>query len=111
MKAFAHSRPAVARIRQVIGDAAPVVVVLGSCANTFKTSAEFERLAPFVPPGSYVIVTDTIVNGRPVWPGFGPGPGEAVKRILSTHGDFVADPLMEKYSSTFNPGGYLKRVG
>ena len=63
-----------------------------------------------MPVGSYVIVADTVVNGRPVWPAFGPGPAEAVKRILAMHGNFVADPLMEKYSSTFNPGGFLKRV-
>jgi cephalosporin hydroxylase len=110
MKAHAHSRPAVARIREVVRDAGPIVVVLGSCTDAFKTSAQFERLEPFVARGSYVVVTDTIVNGRPVWPGFGPGPAEAVKRILSAHGDFVSDPQMEKYSSSFNPGGYLKRV-
>ena len=57
-----------------------------------QDGAEFEGLAPLVPVGSYVIVTDTIVNGHPVWPAFGPGPAEAVKKILSQHGDFVADP-------------------
>ena len=61
--------------------------------------------------GSYVVVTDTVVNGHPVWTGFGPGPAEAVKQILTRHGDFVADPAMEKYSLTFNPNGYLRRVG
>jgi cephalosporin hydroxylase len=45
-----------------------------------------------------------------VWPAFGPGPAEAVKKILSLYGEFVADPLLEKYSLTFNPGGFLKRV-
>ena len=44
---------------------------------------EFELYAPLVPVGSYVIVEDTIVNGHPVWPGFGPGPMEAVKRIVN----------------------------
>jgi cephalosporin hydroxylase len=34
-----------------------------------------------------------------------------VKQILTRHGDFVADPAMEKYSLTFNPNGYLRRVG
>ena len=63
-----------------------------------------------MPVGSYVIVTDTIVNGNPVWAGFGPGPAEGVKKILTRNGDFVADPALEKYSLTFNPGGFLKRV-
>ena len=41
----------------------------------------------------------------------GLGPAEAVKQILTRHGDFVSDPAMEKYSLTFNPNGYLRRVG
>ena len=59
---------------------------------------------------SYVIVENTIVNGHPVWPGFGPGPLEAVKRILSQHGEFAADTAMEKFGLTFNPNGFLKRM-
>jgi hypothetical protein len=35
----------------------------------------------------------------------------SVKKILTQTGDFVADPQLEKYSLTFNPGGFLKRVG
>ena len=50
------------------------------------------------------------MNGNPVWPAFGPGPAEAVKRILARHGDFIADPTMEKYSLTFNRSGYLRRI-
>ena len=42
--------------------------------------------------------------------GFGPGPAEGVKQILTQNGDFVPDPELEKYSLTFNPGGFLKRV-
>ena len=50
------------------------------------------------------------MNGHPVWPGFGPGPLEAVRRILANHGEFVPDTTMEKYGLTFNPGGFLRRV-
>ena len=87
------------------------LVVLGSCTDRFKTDLEFKAYEPLVPVGSYVVVTDTVVNGHPVWTGFGPGPAEAVKQILTRHGDFVADTAMEKYSLTFNPNGYLRRVG
>jgi cephalosporin hydroxylase len=86
------------------------VVVLGARADRATTSAQFEAYADLTGIGSYVIVTDTIVNGRPVWPSHGPGPGEAVKQILTSHGEFVADPAMEKYALSFNPGGFLRRV-
>ena len=85
-------------------------MLLGSLVDRFKTMAEFDAYAHLVPVGGYVVVADTIVNGHPVWTGFGPGPLEAVKQILKIHGDFVADPTMEKHSSSFNPSGYLRRV-
>jgi cephalosporin hydroxylase len=86
------------------------LVVLGAFRDRLLTYREFNAYEALVPVGSYVVVADTIVNGHPVWPGFGPGPAEAVKQILNTNGDFLADPSMEKYSLTFNPSGYLKRV-
>jgi hypothetical protein len=33
-----------------------------------------------------------------------------VKQVLTRHGEFAVDPLREKHSLTFNPGGYLRRV-
>ena len=78
--------------------------------TNLRIEGEFKVYAPLVPVDSYVIVENTIVNGHPVWPGFGPGPLEAVKRILSQHGEFVADTTMEKYGLTFNPNGFLKRT-
>jgi cephalosporin hydroxylase len=62
------------------------------------------------PVGSYVVIEHTIYNGHPVWPGHGPGPNEAAKRMLARHGEFVDDTTLEKYGVTFNPGGYLKRI-
>jgi cephalosporin hydroxylase len=106
---IAADEATIAAVRDIVGDA-PTVVMLGGTADRTTTMREFEAYAPFVAVGSYVVVTDTIVNGHPVWPGFGPGPTEAVKQLLTTHGDFVADPTMEKYSLTFNPSGFLKRV-
>ena len=84
--------------------------MLGSRTDRLETHAQFEAYAPLVQVGSYVIVADTAVNGHPVWPAFGPGPAEGVKQALLTHGEFVADPDLTKYSFTFNPGGFLQRV-
>ena len=97
------------QIHELVGSG-NAVVVLGACADRTATARQFEAYADLVGVGSYVVVTDTIVNGRPVWPSFGPGPFEAVKQILNLHGEFVPDPDMEKYALSFNPGGYLRRV-
>jgi cephalosporin hydroxylase len=102
--------PNVARSVGKIVGGGRALVVLGSCVDRVKTTAEFEAYAPLVPVGSYVVIADTIVNGHPVWPAFGDGPAESVKQVLTLHGEFVQDPNMEKYSLTFNPGGFLKRV-
>jgi cephalosporin hydroxylase len=87
-----------------------VLTILGSRGHRARTLAAFENFGQLVSVGSYLIVTDTMVNGHPVWTAFGQGPGEAVKHLLNTNGDFVADPELERYSLTFNPGGFLKRI-
>jgi cephalosporin hydroxylase len=97
------------RVHELAG-AGNAVVVLGACADRATTVRQFDAYADLVGVGSYVVVTDTVVNGRPVWPSFGPGPFEAVKQVLNVHGEFVPDPAMEKYALSFNPGGFLRRV-
>jgi cephalosporin hydroxylase len=98
------------QVTALVGPEPNAFVLVGSCAYRDKIQAEFEAYSPLVPVGSYVVVTDTAVNGNPVWPGFGPGPYEAVKMILARHGEFATDYEPERYSLTFNPGGYLKRT-
>jgi cephalosporin hydroxylase len=88
---------------------AGALVILGLGDATRVVSA-FELYAPLVPVGSYVVVENTVVNGRPADSGFGPGPHEAVVAILGRHNDFVADPAGERYTLTFNRGGYLRRL-
>ena len=105
-----HAPESVDAVRGIVGDAPNALVVLGSCTDRASMAREFEAYAPLVPVGSYVVVADTVVNGHPVWPAFGPGPAEAVKQVLTRHGEFAVDPLMEKYSLTFNPSGFLRRV-
>jgi cephalosporin hydroxylase len=100
---------AVAAVRDTVGGAG-AIVVLGARADRARTASLFNAYESLVKPGSYVVVADTVVNGHPVWTGFGPGPAEGVRQILNAHGDFAADPDMEKYGLTFNPGGFLKRL-
>ena len=98
------------KVRQLVGASPKGLVILGSRGSAGRTITEFRLYEPFVTVGSYVIVEDTVVNGHPVWPDFGPGPAEAVKGVVEARGDFAADHSMGKYGLSFNHGGFLKRV-
>jgi cephalosporin hydroxylase len=100
----------VARVREAVGDAAPVMVVLDSDHRAAHVAAELEAYHGLVTPGSYLVVEDGIVNGHPVEPHFGPGPTEALRPFLAAHPEFVPDPACERFGMTFNPGGWLRRV-
>jgi cephalosporin hydroxylase len=99
----------VAAVRAEAIDAGTVLVVLDSDHSCEHVADELAGYAPLVTPGSYLIVEDTNLNGRPVLADFGPGPAEAVEAFLSERDDFVVDRSREKYGLTFNPGGYLRR--
>jgi cephalosporin hydroxylase len=97
-------------VRAVTGDAPHAVVILGERRSHRRTVAAFEGYHSLVPVGSFAVVEATIVNGHPVWTGFGPGPGEAVVEILRTHPEFVADPSRERGLVSLDRGGYLRRT-
>jgi cephalosporin hydroxylase len=98
----------VARVHGIVGAEPRALVLLGR-ALAHITVASFAAYAPLVPVDSYVVVTDTVVNGNPVWTGFGAGGFEAVKTILAKHGEFCSDPGPERFGLTFNTTGFLKR--
>jgi cephalosporin hydroxylase len=97
-----------AQVKEIVGEPARSLVILGG-AEGRRVFDAFSNLAPLVPVESYVVVEDTILEGNPVWPGFGPGPAVAVRQIVDT-GDFVQDPWFERFALTFNVGGFLRRV-
>ncbi|MBK5286935.1 MAG: hypothetical protein JJE46_00575, partial [Acidimicrobiia bacterium] len=90
------------------GRDAMVFIALG---EDRRVVAAFERYAPLVDAGGYVIIENTVVNGRPAATGFGPGPLEAVFQILAAHPEFTSDRTPERYTVTFNRNGYLRRLG
>jgi cephalosporin hydroxylase/glycosyltransferase involved in cell wall biosynthesis len=110
IEGLAHEEDAVRQVKGAVGADPHALVILGSAGSHLRMIDEFEAFHALVPVGSYAVVEETIVNGHPVWPGFGAGPFEATKRILAAHGNFASDPKMEKYALTFNPGGFLKRL-
>ena len=99
----------VARLQELVGKRSPVMVILDSNHERDHVLDELRLYAPMVTPGSYLVVEDSNINGRPVLPSFGPGPGEALEEFLSETDEFFIDLSREKYLLTFNPGGYLRR--
>ena len=105
-----HTSDTIDRVSSQIGDDATVMVILGAGGKAGLLTKEFEGYGPLVSVGSYLIFEDTIVNGNPVWPGYGPGPLEAMRGLLPHHGEFVQDTGIERFGLTFNQGGYLRRM-
>ena len=85
------------------------LVILDSDHTEDHVYAEMTAYSPLVHLGDYLIVEDTNVNGHPAWPGFGPGPMEAVNRFLAERQDFEVDSRCERLLMTLNPRGYLRR--
>ncbi len=74
---------------------------------------ELKAWVPQLRRGDYLIVEDTIVNGHPVRPEFGPGPLEAVEAYLVPNPNrLVHDSAREeKFACTFAYRGYYKVQG
>jgi cephalosporin hydroxylase len=101
----------VARLRKDAADAGTILVVLDSDHRLEHVRGELNAYAPLVTRGSYLIVEDTNLNGRPVVSEHGPGPAEAVAEFLAANNRFEIDRSREKFGLTFNPGGYLRCIG
>ncbi len=99
----------IGRVREHVG-ARRAMVFLDSDHRRDHVLAELRAYHPFVPLGGYIVVEDTNLNGRPVSPDYGPGPGEAVDEFVRERNDFARDGDCEKFYMTFNPGGYLRRT-
>lgn len=104
------SEEVLATVRAMVPTDAPVLVILDSDHTRDHVLGELRALSPLVPVGSCIIVEDTNVNGHPAYPGFGPGPMEALDDFLAENDGFDIDPISDKFFMTFNPRGVLRRV-
>jgi cephalosporin hydroxylase len=86
------------------------LVILDSDHAERHVAAELRLYRDFVPPGSYLIVEDSNVNGHPVMRRHGPGPMEATRAFLAEDDRFEADAARERFLLTMNPNGYLRRI-
>ena len=98
-------------VKKRIKDKKTVLVILDSNHAKTHVLKELQIYNQFVTKDSYIIVEDTNVNGHPVSPEHGPGPMEAVMEFLRSNNNFKIDKKREKHYITFNPNGYLRRIG
>ena len=108
----------VSRVRELIGDATRVMLVLDSDHTHRHVLAELRAYADIVSPGQCVIVADTVVEALPVqehrprpW-GPGNNPLTAVRAFLQERSDFTPyDEINDKLLMSSSRGGYLRRSG
>lgn len=115
--------PAIAeQVRQAVGPAAPVLVILDSDHSKKHVAAELELYAPMVTPGSYIVATDgctkdlwDVPRASPEWKM--DNPYEASLEFAASHPEFLNAPppwahpegtLTENI--TFFPGGWFRRL-
>ncbi len=122
-KAYHPDRPNHQRVRYIDDDSVrvaaevqnivkgkKVIVSLDSDHNKAHVLAEMEAYASMAT--EYLIVEDTNVNHPITVPGItNGGPMEAVHEFLETHTEFAIDKMAHKFLVTFNPNGWLRRVG
>jgi cephalosporin hydroxylase len=104
----AEAPEVVAAVRGEVG-AGTAMLLIGLGPN-HRVAAVFDAYHDLVPVDGYAVVENTLLNGRPVAAEFGAGPLEATVGILGRHPDFLADVSCERYTLTFNRGGYLRRL-
>ncbi len=97
--------------------AAGKVMIIHDADHSHDTVlADLRNYAGLVSRNSYFIVEDGIVDLFPPKTILGdalggPGPLPAVREFLRENENFVIDRNCERYLLTYNPCGYLKRVG
>src|SRR5262245_57375193 len=87
-----------------------LLLILDSDHAAAHVQRELEALVPFLRRGDYLVVEDTIVNGHPVRPEFGPGPLEGLQQYLARNPHrLVHDAAREaKFGCSFAYRGYSR---
>src|SRR6202035_4424605 len=105
--------PAVAELIQQLKSEAPgkIFVILDSDHTKDHVLAEMKLLRPLLSAGDYLVVEDSSVNGHPVLPCWGPGPGEAIEACEREFpSDYTHDVEREKkFGWTQATNGFLIR--
>jgi cephalosporin hydroxylase len=107
----------VAEVKKYAEGKGTVLVCLDSNHTHSHVHDELKFYSPFVSPGSYLVVFDTIVEDLPdnYLPGRswsrGDNPKTAVQEFLKSHPEFIIDTDIDnKLLISVAPQGYLKRI-
>jgi cephalosporin hydroxylase len=101
----------VAKVRAAVQETrGPVLVILDSDHRAGHVAQELEAYAPFVTPGSYLLVQDGVIDVLPVFRPGRPGPLPAIRAFLRQHPEFEVDHARsERFLITHHPHGWLRR--
>ena len=110
------SRRVIEQVSELISGSRRVSVVLDSNHTHDHVSAELALYSPFVGPGQFLLVADTIVEyvppqqHRPRSWGQGNNPATALDAFLALNDGFERDgAINDKLLLTYSPGGFLRR--
>ncbi|MCP5055407.1 MAG: cephalosporin hydroxylase [bacterium] len=111
------SAEVLAQVRELAVGKERILVCLDSNHTHEHVMKELELYAPFVTPGSYMVVCDTVVEDMPAhlsegkpW-GPGDSPKTAVHEFLATTDRFEIDAaIVDKIQLTVAPDGYLRCI-
>jgi len=94
----------------VAEDPGPILLILDSDHRMPHVYDELCLFVPWLTNKDYLIVEDTIINGHPIRPDFGPGPYEAVVKYLEDYPrSLVADTTREeRFGATQATKGYYR---
>lgn len=109
-------------VKTIVKDTDNVMVILDSDHSKEFVKKELAEYCEFVSNGCYLVVCDTnlsVLSMPVVLPKFTSDifkhadkfPMTAVLDFLQDNEDFMVDIECEKFGFTFNPNGFLKRVG
>src|SRR6185295_6566683 len=103
------------RVRELVGPGQRAMLMLDSNHTRDHVRQELELYAPFVSPGSYIVVFDEVMpmvadapNGKPGWDV--DNPLEAVRDFLAEHPEFEIDRSYERLVTTYCRSGFLRRL-
>ncbi|MDO8792990.1 MAG: CmcI family methyltransferase [Vicinamibacterales bacterium] len=89
----------------------PVLVILDSDHSTAHVARELEAYAPFVSPGSWMLVQDGVIDQVGLYAPQRPGPLPAISAFLKRHPEFRIDrERCDRFLVTHHPDGWLKRL-